>query len=150
MTKVKETYHMSYNSRVEDAFVAEKIGRMMKFRKSNKGRPSMKYLANMIKINLILKSSVSLEDIKIAAKIYGKDLGSLMGKTTKRKLARVMTDTINLPREIKEMHNKSTIAADLIMMLMDSKFSLLASALANLGIELNITSRSEHVPEIKQ
>eukprot|EP00957_Ditylum_brightwellii_P174768 13307170-Ditylum_brightwellii.AAC.1 len=156
MAKVKETCHVSYDSKVEDAFVVEKMGRTMKFRKSNKGlyyfdtkkseacfvqmvednknkftarqvkgaerarrflamvgRPSMKDLANMIKINLIPNLPVSLEDIRITAKIYRKDLGSLMEKTTKRKPARVMTDTIDLLREIKEMHNKLTIAADL-------------------------------------
>eukprot|EP00957_Ditylum_brightwellii_P208755 15358783-Ditylum_brightwellii.AAC.1 len=51
------------------------------------GRPSMKDLANMIKLNLMPNSLVALEAVKVAEKIHGKDLGSIMSKTTKSKPA---------------------------------------------------------------
>eukprot|EP00957_Ditylum_brightwellii_P207740 15354339-Ditylum_brightwellii.AAC.1 len=37
-----------------------------------------------------------------------------MGKTARKKLAHIMTDTIDLPKEIKEIHNKVAISGDLM------------------------------------
>eukprot|EP00957_Ditylum_brightwellii_P110624 8437440-Ditylum_brightwellii.AAC.1 len=51
------------------------------------GRPSMKDLANMIKLNLLPNLPVTLEEVKVTEKIYGKDLGSIMGKTTRNEPA---------------------------------------------------------------
>eukprot|EP00957_Ditylum_brightwellii_P020957 1579772-Ditylum_brightwellii.AAC.1 len=77
-------------------------------------RPSMKDLTNMIKFNLIPNLPVTLEEVKVAKKIYRKDLGSIMGKRTRKKLAGVVMDRIELPKELREIHNKVTVAADLI------------------------------------
>eukprot|EP00957_Ditylum_brightwellii_P036230 2744665-Ditylum_brightwellii.AAC.1 len=65
-------------------------------------------------MNLIPNSPVSLEDIKITERIYGKDLGSVMGKTIRRKPTQAVVDTIDLLKEIKMMHNTLTIAADVM------------------------------------
>eukprot|EP00957_Ditylum_brightwellii_P069624 5288405-Ditylum_brightwellii.AAC.1 len=37
MAKVKDTFHVSYNSNVKDAFMVRKNGKVIHFKKSNKG-----------------------------------------------------------------------------------------------------------------
>ena len=45
---------------------------------------------------------MTVEDVNIAEKIFGPDMGTLKGKTTRRKPKPVTTDTVEILPEIKE------------------------------------------------
>jgi hypothetical protein len=51
-------------------------------------------------MNLIANNPVTTEDIEIAEEIFGPDIGSLKGKTTRRKPAPVINDYIEIPPEL--------------------------------------------------
>jgi hypothetical protein len=54
----------------------------------------------MIVTNAIANNPVNNEDIKLAQQIFGEDIGSLKGKTTRRKPLLVAQDYINIPSEL--------------------------------------------------
>ena len=62
------------------------------------GIPSMKDLKHMIKMNLIRNNPVTEDDINIAMKIYGPDIGALKGKTARKRYPQVKKDYIKLPQ----------------------------------------------------
>ena len=64
------------------------------------GMPLMRYLKNIIKMNLIKNYPVTEEDIDIATKIYGPEIGVLKGKTVRKKYPQVKKDYIELPKEL--------------------------------------------------
>eukprot|EP00957_Ditylum_brightwellii_P173125 13180004-Ditylum_brightwellii.AAC.1 len=164
MQTVKENKKMFTPRQVEGA-------KRVRYFLSMVGRPSMKDLTNMIKMNLVPKSPVTLKEVKVAEKIYGKDLGSIMGKTTRRKLTQVMTDRIELPKELREIHNKVTIVADLMFintipfmvstsrnikfvkvqrLLRKSKSNLFEAVRNIMSLYRRQAYRSEHVPEVER
>ena len=49
-----------------------------------------------------------------AEEIFGKDLGSIQGKTTRDKPSPVVTDFVNLPPDILCLHKNVVLAADLM------------------------------------
>ena len=59
---------------VKDAEVAEQLYTML-------GKPSMKDYLNMIRHNLIKDCPVTVKDVERAIAIYGKDLGTIKGRT---------------------------------------------------------------------
>jgi hypothetical protein len=51
-------------------------------------------------MNLIANKLVTTENIKIAEEIFGPDIGSLKGKTTREKPVLVINDYINILKEL--------------------------------------------------
>jgi hypothetical protein len=51
-------------------------------------------------MNLIANNPVTTKDIEITEEIFGPDIGSLKGKTAKRKPVPVVNDYINIPQEL--------------------------------------------------
>eukprot|EP00957_Ditylum_brightwellii_P162121 12343332-Ditylum_brightwellii.AAC.1 len=78
------------------------------------GRPLMQNLINLISSNLVKNCPVTTQDIRTADKIFGKDVGLLKGKTTRSKPESVSTHCIDKPKELRQLHNKVTVAADLM------------------------------------
>jgi hypothetical protein len=76
------------------------------------GTPSLNDFKAIITFNQIRNMPVTLDDIKIAEKIFGPDVGSLKGKTTRQKPAPVVSDYIEIPRELIENHHNVTLCID--------------------------------------
>ena len=57
---------------------------------------------NMVRSNMIVNFTVTFSDVKNAKLIFGPDITSLKGKLVRRKLASVVTDYVDILREILE------------------------------------------------
>ena len=66
------------------------------------GLPSEGYFDNMVRLNMIVKYPVTFDNVKNSKLIFGPDITSLKGKSAKRKPASVVTDYVEIPREILE------------------------------------------------
>ena len=64
------------------------------------GTPSIKDFKNVIITNAIANNPVNQEDIDLAQQIFGEDIGSLKGKTTRKKPLPVARDYITIPSEL--------------------------------------------------
>jgi len=79
------------------------------------GRPSTKDYIEYIEKGLIPNCPITKQDIIRAEDILGPNLGSLKGKTTCRKPARVKINTLdNLPDGMLEEHGNLTLAVDIM------------------------------------
>ena len=61
------------------------------------GCPSIADLKRIIKMNSIVDCPVTIEDIKIAHKIYGPDVPTLKGKTVRDRPEPVVNDVVDIP-----------------------------------------------------
>ena len=77
------------------------------------GRPSTRDFVHIIRNNLLPNTTITVDDIKRAEKIYGPDLGSLKGKTTRRK-SPVVDSSQTVPPRIKEEHKDVTLTVDIL------------------------------------
>jgi hypothetical protein len=66
----------------------------------------------ILQMNVITNNPVTTKDIKIAEEIFGPDIGSLKGKTTKRKPVLVVNDYINIPQELTIKQQDVTLCID--------------------------------------
>ena len=64
------------------------------------GAPTVKNFKHMLRTNLIKNCLVTERDVNIAKKIFGPDVGTLKGKTTRRKPGTVKEDQIKVPPEL--------------------------------------------------
>lgn len=80
------------------------------------GRPSTRSLINIVNNNQLRDCPVTKRDIVAAEDIFGTELGSLQGKTTRRAPLQVDTDVkyTTLPRKVHERYREVTIAADIM------------------------------------
>ena len=63
---------------------------------------------------MIANCPVTVDDIEVAHKIWGKSLASLKGKTTRKKPQPVAArDFIKVPRELMSLHKDVYLTADL-------------------------------------
>ena len=65
-------------------------------------------------MNIIKNCPVTIEDVNIAEKIYGPDIGMLKGKITRQKPVPVVTDLVEVPVEIKEQQADITLCIDIM------------------------------------
>ena len=104
---VEENKHFYTNRQVTRARIARKLYH-------NIGTPSINDFKAIIKMNAISNCPITIEDITIAEKIYGKDIGSLKGKTTRSKPTPVMKDYIEIPKELVATHEEVELAIDIM------------------------------------
>jgi len=76
------------------------------------GTPSIKDLLAALRMNLIKNNPVTLEHVKLAEKIFGPDIGTLKGKSTRRKPLPVVEDYIEIPKELSEAQRDVVLAMD--------------------------------------
>ena len=68
----------------------------------------------MIRSNMIVNCPVTFSDVKNAKLIFGRDITSLKGKSVRRKLASVVADYVEIPREILESRNELEVSTDIM------------------------------------
>jgi hypothetical protein len=78
------------------------------------GTPSIADFKNMIRMNFISNNPVTTEDIEIAERIFGPDIGSLKGKTTRHRPAPVINDYVEVPQELLDNHHNIILCIDTI------------------------------------
>jgi hypothetical protein len=78
------------------------------------GRPSYNDFLAIVKNNLLLRDKTTPWDILHTEAIFGKDLGPLPGKVTKKYPNPVVIDYIHIPKDIMEYHQNVTLALDIM------------------------------------
>jgi hypothetical protein len=75
--------------------------------------PSWKDFAWIIRSNQIKDCPVTVADVDVAFKIWGKNVAALKGKTTRTKPLPVATDFVKIPKEILDLHRDVSLTADI-------------------------------------
>ena len=94
---VQENKHFYTPRQIERAKLARMLYQAIGF-------PSIQDYKAVIKMNVIKNCPVTLDDIIIAERVFGKDVSALKGKTTRSKPVPVVKDYIEIPMELKETH----------------------------------------------
>ena len=78
------------------------------------GTPTVENFKNLLKMNAIRNCPVTSEDVTIAEKIFGPDMSSLKGKSTRRKPNPVKEDVIEIPKELITQHRDIDLCIDIM------------------------------------
>jgi hypothetical protein len=76
------------------------------------GTPTVDDLKAMIHMNLIKNNVVTADDVKLATKAYGPDVGNIKGKTTRSKPTPVTSNIVEIPDELLEIQQDPTLSMD--------------------------------------
>ena len=84
----------------------------------NVGTPTIESFKALLTVrsNIIQNCPVTIEDVTIADKIYGPDISSLKGKSTRRKPKPVKKDTIEIPKELIAKNHDIDLCIDTMFM----------------------------------
>ena len=96
---------MSYIQSVQEnklPYTQRQLDRAKKAREmlQSLGSPTVADLKAIIRMNCIKNNPITIEDVNIAEKVFGPDIGSLKGKSTRRKPIPVVQDVIEIPPEL--------------------------------------------------
>ncbi|KMZ58833.1 hypothetical protein ZOSMA_7339G00010, partial [Zostera marina] len=80
---------------------------------SNVAYPSMNDFRWMVRHNQIKDCPVTVADIDVAEKIWGKNIAALKGKTVRQKPEPVKEDYIEVPKELLSLHKSVFLTADI-------------------------------------
>jgi hypothetical protein len=75
--------------------------------------PSMKDFKWVIQSNQIKDCPVTIQDMDVARKIWGKNIAALKGKTTRSKLIPVARDYVKVPMELMKLHKEVFLTTDI-------------------------------------
>jgi hypothetical protein len=75
--------------------------------------PFMKDFKWVIRINEIKDFPVTIQDINVATKIWGKTIAALKGKTTRSKTRPVAMDYVKVPKELLKLHKEVFLTTDI-------------------------------------
>jgi hypothetical protein len=76
------------------------------------GTPTVDDLKAMIRMNLIRNNVVTTEDVNLATKAYGPDVGAIKGKTTRTKPTPVVSNHVEIPDELLNVQQDKTVSMD--------------------------------------
>jgi hypothetical protein len=76
------------------------------------GTPTVDNLKAMIRTNLIKNNAVTTDNVNLATKAYGPDLGAIKGKTTRSKPTPVTSNIVEIPDELLEVQQDLTLSMD--------------------------------------
>jgi hypothetical protein len=77
------------------------------------GYPSIKDYKWVIQSNQIQDCPVTVQDVDVAHKIWGKNIAALKGKTTRKKAIHVAKDSVKIPKELLKLHKEVYLTADI-------------------------------------
>jgi hypothetical protein len=97
--------------------------------------PSMKELKWVIRSNQIKDCHVTIQDIDVATKIWGKNIAALKGKTTRHKMHQVARDYMKVPKELLKIHKEVFLTTDIFFV---NKITFFERYV----LQLSITSRT--------
>ena len=76
------------------------------------GTPTVENFKSLLRMNAIKNCPVTVEDINISERIFGPDISSLKGKSTRRKPKPVREDLIEIPKELIMKHHNIELCMD--------------------------------------
>ena len=71
-------------------------------------------LDNMVRSNMIVNSPVTFDNVKNSKLLFGPDINSLKGKSVRRNPDSVVTDYVDIPREILESHKELEVLTEIM------------------------------------
>ena len=80
----------------------------------NVGSPTVDNFKALLKMNFIKNCPVTVEDVKVAERIFGPALSTLKGKSTRKTPKPVIRDEIEIPSEIKDLNKEVDLCMDTI------------------------------------
>jgi hypothetical protein len=100
----------------EEIFTSHQVSKARNARELYKmiGRPSYHDFVGIIQNNLLLNAKITVDNINHAEHIFGKDLGSVVAKTTRTKPQHVVTDQVLIPPDIMIFHRNVILSADIM------------------------------------
>jgi hypothetical protein len=104
---VQENKNGFTNRQFEDAKRARKLYHTL-------GCPTVVNFKHILRQNLIKNCPITIDDIVNAERIFGPDIGTLKGKSTRKVPVAVRTDEIDIPQELKDMHKDLTLCIDIM------------------------------------
>ena len=110
------------------------------------GCPSVADLKRIIKMNSINDCPVTVDDVNLAEKIYGPDVPSLKGKTTKSKPTPVVSDVIEIPRELVAAQHEVDLCIDTIFI---NEMPFLATVSKNIKYRTCDYVKSRKMPDYR-
>ena len=93
--------------------------------------PSPRDFQGLVRHNLLKDCPITPDDVSNAHAIFGPDLASIRGKTVRCKPARVVTDYVDIPRYIFDIHKQVTLTADIMFV---NSVPFLVSASRNINL----------------
>jgi hypothetical protein len=78
------------------------------------GCPTVENFKHILRQSNIQNCPVTKADISTAERIFGPDIGTLKGKSTRNVPVAVKTDEIDIPQELKDMHKDLTLCIDIM------------------------------------
>ena len=107
LNTVAENKKLYTKKQVEGAERARKLYQVIGF-------PSIRDYIHVIQTNQIKNCPVTVEDVRIAQKIFGTDIYALKGKTTRRPQRALVNDYVEIPRELIEAQQGITLYVDVM------------------------------------
>ena len=74
--------------------------------------PTIDQLKAMVRMNMIRDSPVTLADVDLIEKVYGEDVPTIKGKTTRVAPTTVKFETIHIPRELRMAQSNVELCID--------------------------------------
>ena len=104
---VRSNYNGFSRKQIDNAATARRLLGMV-------ASPSNRDFEGLVRYNMIKDCPITITDVKNAHKIYSPDLAAIRGKTIQRKPTRVITDYVDIPKEIIDVNQRVTLAADIM------------------------------------
>ena len=76
------------------------------------GTPTVEDLKAMIRMNLIKNNVVTTDDVNLALKAYGPDVGGIKGKTTRSRPTPVANNLVEIPEELLDIQQDLIVSID--------------------------------------
>ena len=112
--KVESNFHVSTVAENRMMYTTRQFERAKRARSLYHalGAPTIENFKHLIRMNAIKNNPVTVEDITIAEKIFGPDVATLKGKSTRPRNLPTINDEIAVPPEIYERHHNIELCMD--------------------------------------